>query len=53
MSQTKNATPIEFFRKIWKQGDNLIISVPPELAKYYNLKGKYVKVHLEVIGDWK
>ena len=51
MSQSKKS--FSFFRRVWGKGNSLIIKIPPEHADYYQLEGKFVKVTLEVLGDWK
>lgn len=44
---------ISFYARIWTSGDRCLVPIRKELAKVYNLKGKFVKVDLEVLGEWK
>ena len=42
--------PVVFFRKLWKHGDRLVISVPKTHEDVYGLKrGQLVKVIIELI----
>lgn len=44
---------IEFYARIWSSGDRLLVPIDKDLAKTYDLEGKFVKVTLEVMGKWK
>lgn len=42
--------PFEFYARIWKSGDRLLIPVPREIAEAGVLKKRYlVKVRVEVV----
>jgi len=54
MQMSEEKEKITFFRRVWKSGKTrLLIKIPPEHAEHYNLEGKFVKVTLEILGEWK
>jgi len=44
---------IVIYRKVWKHGQHLVISIPKDIAEHYKLEGKFVKVEIEVLKSWK
>lgn len=44
---------IEFHARLWTSGDRLLIPIGKDLARTYDLEGKFVKITMEIVGAWR
>lgn len=44
---------IQFYAPTWRSGDRLVVPIRKSLTQIYSLDGKFAKVTLEVLGEWK